>query len=1302
MASFVSFGRYLRQYREQAGWSHALLAERAGLPAELIAALEQGEQRRPYPQLVRALADALDLHDEARQALFAAAERAALPFERPELHQQLPAHLSSLVGRAHEIATLVGMLGRPELRLLTLVGPGGVGKTRLAIEVARDCAHEFADGAIFVALAPLASADLVLTTVVRTLGLPEGGGFPPAQVLAQWLRQREMLLVLDNLEHVLDAALQIGEMLRACPRLKVLATSREALQLQGEQVYPVPPLAFPRSEQLSTLDDVLRYDAVRLFVQRAQAVRPTLLFSQADGRTIAELCARLDGLPLAIELAAARMTVLSPMALLMRLEQQLLTLQSGARDLPARQQTMRATIAWSYELLNADEQQLFRCLAIFAGGATLAAIRTVCGKSSSESEALRLIASLVHKHLVQPVQHDDEPRFEMLETIRSYGLEQLHLSDQDGAIAEQHARYMLDLAESAAPHLMGPDQARWFRRLDAEQHNLRSAVRWCFDHAAWQEAVRLVWALWRFWWVRGLHREARQWMEYVLTEALALTPLHHAQAELTVFSMAWAAGAIKESWQIGQRSLHHSPAHNDRRVEAISLMMIGATLISSGTYAEAETHLLHSIELFEAINEPWGAAFAMANIGFVWLHRAGSEQALNAFETALTLARRSGDLTITHQVLYFIALAAQVRGETARTVQALHEGLKLCLSLEDRVNIGYFVKGIATLAALHLDTPRGMRLLGAAAALMESVGVPFHRDAPSALWHANVIERLQATHDPAELERLYTEGRSMQFGQAQAEAEALGAALSKARLAPQPLQALAAERAAGTAAHFAQSKLQPPRAHADTLVRTRLTDQLSQAIGQTKLLLVSAPAGSGKTTLLSSVLAVTSARSAWVALDADDNDLFRFIGLLSAAIERLLPPGSQALPTIRSASAENTIAPLIERLLASNLEPALLVLDDLHLLDGQPIFNALTQLIEQSPPELTIVIATRHDPPLPLARWRARRALRELRLPELRFTEAEAMALLNKQLGLGLDEQQVAAFYQRTEGWASGLTLLAASLEQLREPEQRAQFLARLAQVDRHIFEYLAEEVLNQQDPFVRSFLLETSTLLELTPAACQAISGRADAAAILDDLYRRNLFLIALGPRAASPDAQTPTYRYHELFRDFLQSRLREAAPEWWQALHRLAAAAESDPTRTVQYLLRGELWSAAVPAIEQAAARLARHGTNELVQGWLAQLPADILAAHPHLTQWDVPQKGAVPGEGTSGLYIPATGETLTAREVEVLRLLVRGASNAQIAARLVISSHTAKHHVSRVLAKLGAASRSEASAKGRDLLP
>jgi predicted ATPase len=426
----------------------------------------------------------------------------------------IPVSLTSLIGREQEIETLCQLLHRPDVRLVTITGPGGVGKTSLALQVAHDLQDAFIDGVFLISLAAISDSTLIIPTIAHTLGVIESPNRLLLDSLKEFLRERQALLLLDNFEQIMSAAPLLSELLSACTGLRILATSREALRLRGEQEFPLLPLALPDQPAVETL---MQYPGIALFVQRAQAIQPDFQLVQGNASAVSDICARLDGLPLAIELAAARIKLLPPQAMLARLQESSLgLLTSGAHDLPARQQTLRSAIQWSYDLLNADEQRTFRSLSVFVGGCTLnAALTTI-----KPATALDRLDSLLNKSLLRQTETDGEPRLTMLETIREFGLERLTHMHELESTRRAHAEYYLSFAEDAERWLTGADQKNWLRRLEREQDNLRAALHWAIEHGEVEIAQRMAGALQPFWFRRGRWSEGRRWLE----DALAMEP----------------------------------------------------------------------------------------------------------------------------------------------------------------------------------------------------------------------------------------------------------------------------------------------------------------------------------------------------------------------------------------------------------------------------------------------------------------------------------------------------------------------------------------------------------------------------------------------------------------------------------------------------------------------------------------------------------------------------------------------------------------------------------------------------------
>jgi predicted ATPase/class 3 adenylate cyclase len=629
----------------------------------------------------------------------------------------LPVQLTPLIGRDRELAEVAALLRKDSVRLLTLTGTGGTGKTRLALQTSADVVEVFPDGVFFVSLAPISDADLVLPTIAQTLALREVPGEPISETLVSHLAEKRTLVVLDNFEHVIDAAGAVAELPARCPKLSLLATSRERLRVAGERVFAVSPLQLP--EEHGHLGSMASNEAVALFAARAAEATGDFVLNEENALPIAAICRRLDGLPLAIELAAARTASLPPSALLRRLDHSLTLLTSGRRDAEVRHRTLRATIEWSYELLGPAEQELFARLSLFADGCRIESAEQVCDPDGTLGiDILDGLDSLVAKHLVrQRIDPDGEPRYWMLETIREYALDRLNDFGRSDDANRRHAHHYLDLAERAKPELTGDRQLIWLHRIHSDVDNLRHAFQWFAKNGSADETLQLATALWRALWLRGYLSEARQ----SLRAALAAPGSSSEQVRIEALQPAsWLAhweGDLAEEVRLADEALALARTSGDKTLLARALLSSGQAATSLTDFERAEQLLQESLELAREVGEARPICMALGSLASLYRTVGQPGRARELWQESLPLIRAVGDRYGTAICLFGLAFVAIEERQPDDAPPILVEALELARELDYREGIAYFLEGAAAVSASRGDPERAATILGRMRAL---------------------------------------------------------------------------------------------------------------------------------------------------------------------------------------------------------------------------------------------------------------------------------------------------------------------------------------------------------------------------------------------------------------------------------------------------------------------------------------------------------------------------------------------------------------------------------------------------------
>jgi predicted ATPase/DNA-binding XRE family transcriptional regulator len=758
-----SFGAHLKTLREAAGFTQEELATIAGLSVHGVSALERGERRRPHLETVRALSAALDLTGAVRDAFVERARASAHATVDELSHVSLPLPLTALLGRDTEVKALRDLLADPAARLITLIGPGGVGKTRLALELARAVADEGACRVLFVGLAAVRKSAFVAPAIAEALGVLDDTALDLPRRARLACEGQPTLLVLDNFEHVLDMTPLVTELLISVATLRVLATSRAPLRLRGEREYAVGPLALDVDVDVTSPADLARAPALRLFVERARDVQPDFRLTASNGATVSAICRRLDALPLALELAARWLKVLTADDLLRRLMHDVLLSTAGPRDLPERQQAINATVAWSYQLLPPNEQRLFRRLGVLPGRFPIeAAAAVLAGREDSSTvsdEALRATAGLIDKSLLvrSDTQVASRPLYDMLETVRAYAaLELTSAGERDDAL-EGLVRYSTAEASLAAEGLVGPAQLEWLDRVREDLESYRCALAWLIDRDRPAEATHVALALMFFWVIRGHAAEGLRWYEQILN-LTSSPPVVESRALLGAGAMGYSQGEIGYASAALTRAI--ALAGGDMAVTAQAENLLGRVEYSLGHLDAAREHYVRSLERFRALALAWGIGNSLTGMATVELATGDSTSAERLLDEATSVLRTVGP--------WFLALALDVRailavrhGNADESIAIVRESLTLIRGLHDNHAFVFALGPLAVAATLKGDEAWAVRILGARDAVTErtraTVGVRQSLDTLMGLRERELRARL----GPEQWAVAYASGRMM-------------------------------------------------------------------------------------------------------------------------------------------------------------------------------------------------------------------------------------------------------------------------------------------------------------------------------------------------------------------------------------------------------------------------------------------------------------------------------------------------------------------------------------------------------------
>ncbi len=786
--SFDSFGPFLRYLRKRARLTQRDLGVAVGYSIAQISLLENGLRLPELATIAALFVPALDLQSEpevvARLLHLAATARGVdrmtitrtvhreLTLQEVEVTppSNLPASLTSFIGRERELDSVRRMLTNSTTRLITLLGPPGVGKTRLALQLAWDVQQhgDFENGVWFVDLAAIREPQFVAAAIRQSFGITESPSRgSEGNTLRKYLRDQHLFLVLDNFEQVLSAAPLVTDLLTAAPRLKILITSREALDLYGEHEYPVPPLPLPDLAALPALDDLARIPSAALFIERAQTVKSDFQLTPTNALAVAAICARLDGLPLALELAAVQIKRMEPAELAAHLVHRLKVLEWKA--LP-HHQTLRMAIDWSFELLTDAEQKLFRRLAVFAGSFSLEEVQTICTDRGAmyevvcEREAADLLSHLVDKSLVMIDSQYDVPRYRLLETIREYASEKL---DQSGDKARQHHRHLkffTNLAENAEDRLTGVEQKIWLDRLEMEYDNFRAALQRSFDSDDNDLGLRLAATLFRFWWIRGHHtNEGRYWLERTLAAKAPVPSLTRARALRGLAGLELNQGEFDAAGLHYRECLEIFQQIGDETGSAIVMANLGNALRLVGNYADAKAYLRASLEKHQKSKTLFYVGYCLWSLAGIAYEEKDYAHAQTLNEQALSFFRKVGNQQYAAGVMAQLGMIATVAGDYKKSSTLFRDALGLLRELKDQMGILQVLEALAYHALREEEPQRAATLLGAIESARTASGISWHLFDSE---YRTTVAQVHTMLDPETLEFAYREGRAMMLEQA--------------------------------------------------------------------------------------------------------------------------------------------------------------------------------------------------------------------------------------------------------------------------------------------------------------------------------------------------------------------------------------------------------------------------------------------------------------------------------------------------------------------------------------------------------